>query len=98
MRIKTSGLLRYIYKLRNSIDRRNTNFYGGLYWLASLSSVSKRAIALSLFFIAVLALRFAAYQFAELSLLGFSLLGLFLYRFANTFFRATSIRHFQGKK
>lgn len=98
MRIKTSGLLRYIDKLKESIDRRNNNFYGGLYWFASLTTVSKRAIALSLLFITALALRFAAFQFAELSLLGFSLLGLFFYRFANTFFRVTTIRHFQGKK
>lgn len=97
MRIKTSGLLRYIDKLRASIDRRNTNFCRGFYWLASLTTVSRRTIALPLFFIAILALRFAAFQFAELSLLGFSLAGLFFYRSANTFLRVTTIKFFQDK-
>lgn len=97
MRIKTTRLLRYIDKLRVSIDRRNTNFCRGFYWLASLSTVSKKTIALPLLFIAILALRFAAFQFAELSLLGFSLLGLSFYRLINIFFRITAVRLFQSK-
>jgi len=91
LRIKTSSVLRYIDRLKASIERRNILFQRGFYLIATFSS-SRRAYSLPLFlFVIPLALHFAALQFALVFMLGMSFLELSFYRFANAVLRIFSL-------
>ena len=90
--------LKHIDHLKEKIQKRNSSFQSGVFWIAaaSTSSVvlrdSKSLWTLALiFFLIPLAFQFAALQFAFLLVLGFSILSLSLTRMANSFFRAVKI-------
>lgn len=87
MRIKTSRVIRYIDKARESISRRNSRFLRGFSYLTASLRSSAYAKSLSLLFIVAFCLHFAAFQFGMLVALGFFSLELSIYRLANTFFR-----------
>lgn len=93
-RIRTARALRYIDRLRESIDQRNAKFQRGVFFITSTSISSfihrdsKQLWTLALIlFLVPLSFQFAALQFAFLTVLGFSILSLALTRLANSFLR-----------